>query len=163
MVVIHCTELPDLQIAREYGERIHYPESGSGNSGHFYIEQNGRIEQWVSLDRVAHHVSGYNEKSIGIELDNPGRYPEWFDSRHQTMNQAYEPPQLNSLLTLIHYLRARLPALQWITGHENLDQSQVPASDNASLLVYRKRDPGPLFPWNEILPPSKLEFYVPEK
>ena len=33
MVVIHCTELPDLAMAREFGERVHY-DSGTGNSGH---------------------------------------------------------------------------------------------------------------------------------
>jgi len=162
MVVIHCTELPDLATAREYGERIHYPESESGNSGHFYIEQNGQVEQWVPAERIAHHTRGYNERSIGIELDNRGRYPKWFDSRNQTMKYAYEPPQLNSLVTLLHHLRNHLPSLSWITGHETLDESQVPASDNASVLVYRKSDPGPLFPWKEILPLSKLEFYSPD-
>src|SRR5688572_21655062 len=30
LVVIHCTELPDLATAREYGERTHYAESGTG-------------------------------------------------------------------------------------------------------------------------------------
>ena len=32
VVVIHCTELPDLATAREYGERLLYAESGTGNS-----------------------------------------------------------------------------------------------------------------------------------
>ena len=35
LVVIHCTELPDLATAREYGERVLYPMSNTGNSGHF--------------------------------------------------------------------------------------------------------------------------------
>ena len=43
-VVIHCTELPDLATAREYGERVLY-ESGTGNSGHYYIDRDGRIEE----------------------------------------------------------------------------------------------------------------------
>ena len=30
-VVIHCTELPDLATARDYGERVLYP-SGAGNT-----------------------------------------------------------------------------------------------------------------------------------
>ncbi len=75
LVVIHCTELPDLAMARVYGEREHYPETRTGNSGHFYIDRDGRIEQWVPLDRVAHHVRGFNPHSIGIELVNNGRYP----------------------------------------------------------------------------------------
>jgi hypothetical protein len=40
LVVIHCTELPDLAMAREYGERVLY-ESGAGNSGHYYIDRDG--------------------------------------------------------------------------------------------------------------------------
>ena len=33
LLVIHCTELPDLETARQYGEKIHYAETGTGNSG----------------------------------------------------------------------------------------------------------------------------------
>ena len=48
MVVIHCTELPDMAMAREYGERVLY-DSGTGNSGHYYIDRNGSIQQYVAL------------------------------------------------------------------------------------------------------------------
>ncbi|KAG1079639.1 hypothetical protein G6F40_016221 [Rhizopus arrhizus] len=54
MVVIHCTELPDLAMAREYGERVLY-DSGAGNRGHFYIARDGRVVQYVAPERVAHH------------------------------------------------------------------------------------------------------------
>ena len=30
LVVIHCTELPDMAMAREYGERVLYPQAGTG-------------------------------------------------------------------------------------------------------------------------------------
>ncbi|HTL14342.1 MAG TPA: N-acetylmuramoyl-L-alanine amidase, partial [Thermomonas sp.] len=40
-VVIHCTELPDLATARAWGERVLYPASGTGNSGHYYIDRDG--------------------------------------------------------------------------------------------------------------------------
>ena len=39
LVVIHCTELPDLAMARQFGESIHYQASRTGNSGHFYIDR----------------------------------------------------------------------------------------------------------------------------
>ena len=42
LVVIHCTELPDLATAREYGERVLYA-SGTGNSGHYYIDRDGSV------------------------------------------------------------------------------------------------------------------------
>ena len=41
MVVVHCTELPDLATARSYGERVLYSASGTGNSGHWYIDRDG--------------------------------------------------------------------------------------------------------------------------
>ena len=84
LVVIHCTELPDLPMARSYAERIHYPTSATGNCGHFYVDRDGAVEQWVPLDRTAHHVRGFNRQSVGIELVNSGRYPDWLDSRSST-------------------------------------------------------------------------------
>ena len=87
-VVIHATELPDLATTREYGERIRYP-SGTGNSGHFYIDHDGRIEQWVPLDRSAHHVRGQNADSVGIELVNLGRWPNWYASDNQDWSEPY--------------------------------------------------------------------------
>lgn len=149
-VVIHCTELPDLATAREYGERVLY-RSGSGNSGHYYVDRDGRIYRFVPETRVAHHTRGHNDDSIGIELVNRGRWPHWLDSRHQAMTEPYPPEQIAALRALLDDLRTRLPMLRAIAGHEDLDRTQVPASDDAQVLVARKRDPGPLFPWAAVL------------
>ena len=149
LVVIHCTELPDLATAREYGERVLY-DCGTGNSGHYYIDRDGRIEQYVALERVAHHVRGQNAHSLGIELVNRGRYPHWLDSRHQAMDEPYPEAQLQALEALLSWLRAELPALAQIAGHDALDTTQEPASDEPSLQVRRKLDPGPQFPWPRI-------------
>lgn len=151
LIVIHCTELPDLATARTFGEEIRYAESGTGNSGHFYVDRDGRVEEWVPPERVAHHVRSHNERSVGIELVNLGRYPDWFDSRRQLMTQPYTPEQLDSLARLLQRLQAALPSLAWIAGHETLDRSQVPATDDPSRQVLRKRDPGPLFPWGALM------------
>jgi len=151
LVVIHCTELPDLETAREYGERILYPQSGTGNSGHFYIDRDGRVEQWLALEHIAHHVRGFNPRSIGIELVNSGRYPNWLDSRHQAMAEPYPTTQVAALLKLLGMLRSTLPALRWIAGHEELDTEMVSAEDDPSRLIRRKVDPGPQFPWQDIL------------
>jgi len=150
LVVIHCTELPDLATAREYGERVVYTGTGTGNSGHYYIDRDGSVEQWVPDDRVAHHTRGFNERSIGIELVNRGRYPNWFASEQQRMTEPYPLEQIHSLLALLRSLSATLPSLQWIAGHESLDTSVVPASDAPALEVRRKCDPGPLFPWDTV-------------
>ena len=157
LVVIHCTELPDLATAREYGERILYPESGTGNSGHFYIDRDGAIHQYVTLDRIAHHVRGCNERSIGIELVNTGRWPDWLDSRRQTMDETYPQVQIDALVALLGGLMDALPSLRWIAGHEDLDTGRVAASDDARVQVLRKRDPGPCFPWPDVLTAVPLE------
>ena len=151
LVVIHCTELPDLASAREYGERVVYAGTGTGNSGHYYLDRDGRLEQWVPLDRVAHHTRGFNERSIGVELVNRGRYPDWFDSEQQNMTEPYLPAQLDGLVALLRSLSEQLPSLQWIAGHESLDHGVVPASNAPGVEVRRKRDPGPLFPWESVL------------
>jgi N-acetylmuramoyl-L-alanine amidase len=155
LVVIHCTELPDLAMAREFGERVHY-DSGTGNSGHYYIDRDGSIHVFVRPERVAHHARGYNERAVGIELVNAGRYPDWLDSRRQGMDEPYTEAQLDALLALLARLQSELPSLEFIAGHEDLDQEKVAASDNQDQQVFRKRDPGPRFPWSRVLDATTL-------
>ena len=151
LVVIHCTELPDLAMARQFGEEIRYPQSQTGNSGHYYIDRDGAVHQYVRTDRIAHHTHGYNARSIGIELVNIGRYPDWLDTRRQAMHEPYAEAQVVALVALLHGLRQTVPGLQWIAGHEDLDTTEVAATDDPGRSVRRKRDPGPLFPWSRIL------------
>ncbi|WP_425486503.1 N-acetylmuramoyl-L-alanine amidase [Chiayiivirga flava] len=150
LVVIHCTELPDLAMARDYGERVLY-DAGTGNSAHFYVDRDGRVSCFVPPARIAHHTRGYNARSIGIELVNTGRYPDWFDSRRQAMAEPYPDMQIDALSALLRRLAAEYPSLRDIAGHEDLDTAQVAASDDPSLQVFRKRDPGPRFPWARVL------------
>ena len=150
LVVIHCTELPDLATARAYGERIVHA-SGTGNSGHWYVDRDGSALRYVPETRVAHHVRGRNEHSIGIELVNSGRFPDWYDSRRQAMAEPYPDAQVDALLALLAHLRATLPNLAHIAGHEDLDTELVAASDDPGLRVARKLDPGPRFPSPRVL------------
>lgn len=156
LVVIHCTELPDLDDARRYGEQICHP-SGTGNSGHYYVDRDGSVHCFVEPDRISHHTRGFNERSIGIELINRGRYPLWLDSRHQTMRENYPDEQIKSLLVLLKFLQHKFARLRLIAGHEDLDRERVPASDQPDHTVYRKRDPGPLFPWQRVLHASGMQ------
>jgi N-acetylmuramoyl-L-alanine amidase len=151
LVVIHCTELPDLAKARVWGEKVLYPENHTGNSGHFYIDRNGGIEQWVPLDRVAHHVRGGNPKSIGIELVNRGRYPDWFKSDHQQATEPYPDIQIEALVALLNHLEQQLPNLKKISGHSDLDTEMISSEDRPEIRIRRKIDPGPLFPWSVIV------------
>ena len=160
LVVVHCTELPDLATARSFGERALY-ESGAGNSGHYYVDRDGARIRFVPEDRVAHHTRGYNERSIGIELVNLGRYPDWLHSASQSMTEPYPDAQLGALIELLRSLHDRLPTLRYIAGHEDLDTACVPASDDAALRVRRKLDPGPLFPWDRVLASTPLQRLTP--
>lgn len=162
LLVVHCTELPDLATARQFAERIHYPKSGTGNAGHLYIDRDGAVTQYVPIDRVAHHVVGLNRHSIGVELVNLGRYPNWLHSQQQKMNEPYPRPQVDALAALIRWLEDEVPTLKQVAGHEDLDRRLVSASDQPQRQVHRKRDPGPLFPWPELLSAIGLQRLNPD-
>jgi N-acetylmuramoyl-L-alanine amidase len=159
LVVIHCTELPDLGMAREFGEKVMHKNSHTGNSGHFYIDRDGSIEEWVPVNRVAHHVRGFNSKSIGIELVNNGRYPDWFHSTQQQMTEHYPQAQIEALILLLNDLGQALPGLKLIAGHEVLDNEMIAADDNPDIMINRKLDPGVHFPWQDVLSRVPLNRY----
>lgn len=163
LVVIHCTELPDMALAREYGERVLYPDNGTGASGHWYVDRDGTIVEYVPPAREARHVRGWNARSVGIELVNSGRYPHWYDSRRQAMTEPYPQPQIDALVALLRHLCAALPSLRDIAGHEQLDTDRVAASDDPTLTVARKVDPGPLFPWRRVLAALPLRRLPPQE
>ena len=156
LVVIHCTEVPTLELSREFGERVLYTGSGTGNSGHYYIDRDGSVVLYVRPERIANHVRGYNPRSVGIELVNTGRYPYWRDSKHQAMEEPYPDAQIEALIGLLQQLQSQLPALRFIAGHEDLDTEQETAVDDPTVLVPRKRDPGPLFPWARVMESIRL-------
>ena len=161
LIVVHCTETPTLESAREFGERVLYEGSGTGNSGHYYIDRDGRVLLYVRPDRVAHHVRGHNPRSIGIELVNTGRYPHWRDSKHQAMDEPYPEAQVVALIALLAHLQAQFPSVKFIAGHEDLDREMEQALDDPNVQVPRKRDPGPLFPWERIMQGVRWERLQP--
>lgn len=162
LVVIHCTELPDMAMAREFGERIRYENSQTGNSGHYYVDTEGKVYRFVADTRVAQHTYGYNPRSIGIELSNIGRYPHWGDSRHQQFATPYTTAQIEALRALLAQLRNDHASLRFIAGHEDLDRRLEPAVDDPSIMLRRRQDPGPLFPWDQVLDGSGYTRLVPE-
>jgi N-acetylmuramoyl-L-alanine amidase len=156
LVVMHCTELPNLAMARDWGKKEIHPRQQTGNSGHFYIDRDGSVEQWVPLNRVAHHVRGFNPQSIGIELVNIGRYPDWFHSGHQLMTEPYPDEQIAALADLLSHLMALLPNLRNLSGHEDLDTGLIAAQDDADIMIRRKLDPGVCFPWSSLMEKTSL-------
>jgi N-acetylmuramoyl-L-alanine amidase len=67
------------------------------------------------------------------------------------MHEPYPPAQITALRALLDWLKRTCPSLRYLAGHEELDRERIPASDDATLLVQRKLDPGPLFPWSQVL------------
>ena len=53
-------------------------------------------------------------------------------------------------------LERELPGLAEIAGHDQLDLDWIEASDNPEILVRRKTDPGPEFPWSRVLSATNL-------
>jgi len=145
-----------MAMARVWGEKVVHAQSQTGNSGHFYIDRDGDTQAWVPMDCVAHHVRGHNKRSIGIELVNTGRYPYWFNSAHQEMPEPYPAVQLDALVNLLDYLVSTLPRLERIAGHEDLDTDWLPSEDRPDIMIRRKLDPGPHFPWSAIMDKTPL-------
>ncbi|MGJ8663551.1 MAG: N-acetylmuramoyl-L-alanine amidase, partial [Marinicella sp.] len=112
--------------------------------------------QWVDPKRIAHHVKGHNKQSIGIELVNTGRYPDWHHSQNQIPTEHYPDVQITGLIKLINHLHKNIPSLKHIAGHEDLDQTMIASSDDDQIKVHRKVDPGVLFPWSMVMTSIQL-------
>ncbi len=150
MLVLHSTETPTLELAREYGKQEIYEESSTGNAAHYYIDLDGKIYRYVEDNRIAFHVVGYNEQSIGIEIVNKGRYPHWFYNNNQFPAEEFKKEQITALLNLLKNLKARFPGISRLERHSVLDQRTIPAEDNSDVLIRRRIDPGPQFPWEYV-------------
>ena len=164
LVVIHCTELPDMKMTREFGERVRYAESQTGNSGHYYIDSDGTIYRFVANERIANHTFGYNPRSIGIEIANIGRYPHWGDSRHQAftvrVHKATNRFAARAAAPIAHgRFRActTSPVTRISTGASNRPATIQPSCCRAA------RIPGRCFRGTQIVPASGLERLIPQK
>lgn len=131
-------------------------------SAHVVIGRDGKITQLVPFDIVAWHAgkssfggrSGYNQFSIGIELDNPGRLVRTEDGRFMAFGRRFEAEHVlharhrneSSLSYWLDYPEAQIEAafelcealcgsypIREILGHEEIAPG-------------RKSDPGPAFP-----------------
>ena len=140
----------------------HFLKPAAKASAHLVIDRDGSIYQLVPFNRAAWHagdsnwagISGLNNHSIGIELDNAGRlqkvgdrFQAWFGAfyEHSEVIQAqhkfaktaeywhaYTPAQMDALLEVTEVIFANYE-LRDIVGHDDI----APA---------RKVDPGPAFP-----------------
>lgn len=130
LIVIHFTDQHSVQQSLD---TLRSRNSGGPVSAHYLIGEDGERYQLVSDERRAWHagagrwgtITDINSASIGIELDNDGHSP-------------FAEAQIDSLLVLLEDLctRLRIPRTQ-IVGHQDFAPT-------------RKRDPGPLFPWQRL-------------
>jgi N-acetylmuramoyl-L-alanine amidase len=113
-------------------ERLCQPDAKV--SAHYLIEEDGRIVRLVPEHLRAWHAgvacwankTDINDRSIGIELVNPG---------HEFGYRPFPEPQMAALIELAEAIRTRHP----IPAHRVLGHSDVAPE--------RKQDPGELFDW----------------
>ena len=158
---------------------IHYTAGNSGESAanwladasskvsaHVVIDRSGKIYQVIPFHKVAWHAgqsayggrTGFNDFSIGIELDNAGylqrsggdyvstsghRYTpdEVIEARHRQEAASrfwhtYTPEQLYACRDLCFALIEAYPDISQILGHDEIAPG-------------RKQDPGPAFPMDD--------------
>lgn len=131
-------------------------------SAHLVIDREGKITQMVDFNRKAWHAgksrwadrSGFNDFSIGIELDNPGRltnvndrfyawfgkeYPKEFVVREKHKHEEndsywhnFTEKQIDSCFRVCKLLMETYN-IKDILGHDDI-------------APFRKNDPGPVFP-----------------
>jgi N-acetylmuramoyl-L-alanine amidase len=131
-------------------------------SAHLVIGRDGKIYQLVDFNKKAWHAgtsqwadqTGFNNLSIGIELDNPGRltkvgdkYFSWFKKEYSGDNVVAAPHKHEDTVSYWYeyteqQIAACLDACKAIMEKYNIQD--ILGHDD--IAPYRKNDPGPLFP-----------------
>jgi N-acetylmuramoyl-L-alanine amidase len=121
-----------MQTARDAIDRLRDPVARV--SSHYVVEEDGTVWRLVDEGRQAFHAGisywrghvGLNDRSIGIEIVNPG---------HEWGYRPFPAAQMAAVTTLCQQIVARHPILPCnVLGHSDV------APD-------RKQDPGELFDW----------------
>lgn len=141
LLVVHSISLPrgvyggpavrDLFLGQLDAESDPRFESlrGLRVSSHFFIDREGQIHQFVSVQRRAWHAgvssfqgrSGCNDFSVGVELEGVD-------------DEAFTPAQEQQCLRLSLALADGMPSLTWLAGHSDIAPG-------------RKTDPGTGWNW----------------
>ena len=132
MVVLHYTGMADAAAAL-----ARLCDAKSKASAHYLIDEDGTVHALVPEIRRAWHAGAsawrgracVNDRSIGIELVNPG---------HELGTRPYPEPQMAALEDLAAGILARHPVPpRNLVGHSDVAPT-------------RKRDPGELFDWRRL-------------
>ncbi len=130
-IIVHYTALKD-----HFDAISHLCDPANKVSSHYLISQNGQIFKLLDEKKRAWHAgisfwdgfTDLNSLSIGIELD--------FSPKDK--NNTFSKKLINSLLLLIKKLKIK---------YDIQDSNILGHSDIAP---FRKKDPGPRFPWHII-------------
>lgn len=132
MLVIHYTGMVSGKAALN-----RLCDSAAGVSAHFLIDEDGtlyclvdeRARAWHAGQSLWRSNSDINDRSIGVELVNPG---------HEFGYRAFPDTQMERLIALAQDLieRHRIPPRN-VVGHSDIAPS-------------RKQDPGELFDWRRL-------------
>ncbi|MFA7429653.1 MAG: N-acetylmuramoyl-L-alanine amidase [Rhodospirillaceae bacterium] len=130
MLVLHYTGMPTGRAALE---RMCDPAAEV--SAHYLVDEDGSVLRLVAEDRRAWHAgiawwrghSDINNRSIGIEIVNPG---------HEFGYRAFPEVQMAAVEALCHDILGRHHAISPcnVVGHSDV-------------APWRKEDPGELFDW----------------
>ncbi len=93
---------------RSSAARVRYNPSLRAIGYHYVIYRNGAISTGRDVTEIGAHVTGYNQKSLGVCLVGTDRYT---------------PAQWASLADLVGALRKRYPESR-VTGHRDLSPDQ---------------------------------------
>jgi N-acetylmuramoyl-L-alanine amidase len=160
-IVLHYTALPSVQEAVAV---LHDPKVQA--STHLIVGREGQVIQLLPFNKITWHAGksswqgrvGLNQYSIGIEMDNAGRlkkigdsFQAWwggtvaadqvFSGVHRNEKTAdfwhvYTEAQIQAVRQLCRTLQGKY-SIKTIVGHEEI-------------APWRKSDPGPAFPLDEI-------------
>jgi len=140
IIVLHYTGMQDGASAIE---RLADPKSKV--SAHYVVDEDGQVTRMVAEDKRARHaglshwrgITDVNSASIGIEIVNRG---------HEWGYRPFPEEQMESIILLVSDIKERHGVTRGnVVGH----------SDVAPV---RKRDPGELFPWNQL---ARLRLALP--
>lgn len=148
-VIVHSLGGPDCRDGRRFFRAIDGDAStwmARFNrlpivSIHYVVDRGGRVEAGVPEAIAATHATGWNQRSIGIELVNNGDGVDPFPAA-----------QFEALVGLVRGIRQRHAgiALARVLRHSDVDRSMFAvARHGAGCDAYRRKlDPGDAFPWD---------------
>ena len=146
MIVIHSTGGPtcDAKTGRpvwikagSLAANMRFIESHPTLGIHYMIDRDGTLRKSVPEDQIGHHVFGYSERSVAIELVNDGDGIEPFPES-----------QIQATVALIQDIAQRRGLTRnGVKRHSDLDLGMLRCNRS----MRRKVDPGPAFPYEHVL------------